>query len=268
MSPTSQKLLRLAGPPVILLSLAICGMLLSTHLAGQSAPTTPLTGNPNVPAIIPVSVDPTGTCVMNGTSGALYFSTQNITTGLRSYCVGALGSQTWATDGIKTAGFAPGTAGINLVPSTAGPLSLNSVQIVDSTGALNSNVSGESPMYAAYGNITLAQLNAGFQAVPDVASRTLKVLNEQFSAVGAAPAACTAIGVTDSSAVVAATVTIAALSGAGVQVTTETAPAAGAWTFTTFETGLTAGKGLKVVQTGSACTTMTSMNFKVLYTVQ
>lgn len=120
----------------------------------------------------------------------------------------------------------------------------------------------------AYGSLTLAQLNAGQTIVAANANRTAKILNAQLSAVGGAAATCTAIQVDDTAGtpIVGVSLTIAALSGAGVQVTTDTAPAAGAWTYTTYQSALTAGQGIQILKTGSNCATMTGLNYRVQYT--
>lgn len=142
--------------------------------------------------------------------------------------------------------------------------------LIDSTGALNSNTATSaqvSPVYAAYGTVTAAQLNAGQVIVPAVAGRTLKVLQYDSFATGAAVTTCTAIQLQDTAATVALSITIAAYSGANVMITTSTAPAAGAITYTTYEAALTAGAGLQLAKTGSNCAGLTLLGYKVLYTV-
>jgi hypothetical protein len=243
------RILSLAGIPAFLVLLAVTGMLVSVRLHSQTAPATP--AQPNVPAVVGVSVNPTGSCTMQGNLQAPTFVTVNLSTGAYTRCLAG----TWVTDAI-------------LMPSSGVLQYTGGIQLVDATGALNSNVAGESPVYSAYGSMTTANLNTGTNIVPPVTGRTLKVLQFDSSTTGGAATTCTAIVLEDTAPVVAISTTVAAYSGAGVQVTTSTAPAAGAMTFTTFLSALTANAGLKLASTGSACTVMTALNYKVLYTVQ
>jgi hypothetical protein len=213
------------------------------HVHAQSAPATPAPAN--TPAVVGVATNPSGSCTMNGQFTAPVFQTVNLSTGVTSRCVGG----TWATDTFTSAG---------------GTFNVNGVQQVDATGALNSNVAGESPVYSVYGNITTANINAGTTViVPATASRTIKVLHFLKQALGGSAATCTAVQMLDTSAVVAVSSPIANLT-ANTIVTEATASE----TLTTFLTGLTAGAGIKINQTGSACATMTSMNYAIFYTYQ
>lgn len=158
---------------------------------------------------------------------------------------------------------------LNLYGSPTLGLKINGTVALDPTGALaNIGTAGSAGVYSIAGNATTAQINAGITIVPAVTGRTLKIMGVLFQAIGGAAAGCTAIQVDDTTGtpVVGVSVTVAALTQ-NTMVTTDTAPAAGAWTYTTFLTALTANQGLQIIKTGSACTTLTSLNYRVFYTI-
>lgn len=138
-------------------------------------------------------------------------------------------------------------------------------QLADATGALSLSTAGNGPIYSVYGSATLAQINAGVTIVPAVTGRTLKIVGVLLQAIGGAAAGCTAIQVDDTTGtpVVGVSVAVAGLT----QNTIVTEATATNVTLTTFLTALTANKGLQIIKTGSSCTTLTSLNYRVLYTV-
>jgi hypothetical protein len=142
---------------------------------------------------------------------------------------------------------------------------VTAVPVLDVTAA----AAQQSTVYSVYGSITTAQINTGLTIVPAVAGRAIKILGALVQAVGGAAAGCTAIQIDDTAGtpVVGLSWTVAALTS-GTFVTSDTAPAAGALTATTFLTALTTGQGLQILKTGGSCTTLTSMNYRVLFTYQ
>jgi hypothetical protein len=119
----------------------------------------------------------------------------------------------------------------------------------------------------AEGQLTLAQLNAasgaGTVIVPAANGRTLTVVDAWFrSAAGGTCGGATAVVLEDTAAtdvlsVTAATLTLAALVRGG---------ASGA-TATNFGTALGKSKGLRIGRTVSDVTTMTAMDYMVLYKI-
>lgn len=72
--------------PTMFFALSVLIVAGALMLSSQTAPTTP--AGPNTPSVVYVSTDPTGSCTMNNIGTAPVFITQNVNTGLRSYCVG------------------------------------------------------------------------------------------------------------------------------------------------------------------------------------
>ena len=135
----------------------------------------------------------------------------------------------------------------------------------DDQGAATANytVSPSSATYSVYGNITLANINAGLTIVPGITSRAIVIHHFTLQAIGGAATACTLVELADTAGtpVVGVSVTIADLT----QSTIVNEASGTGVTLTTFLAGLTAGQGLQIIKTGSACTTMTSMNYEVIY---
>lgn len=149
---------------------------------------------------------------------------------------------------------------------------------IDNTGALYVTQGSATPgapvgtitaggVFSVSASLTLAQVNAGTIILPAVANQTYKVQHVSIQAIGGAAAACTLVEVADTAAspVVAMSSTVAGLtqntrvteaSAATIAVTSAFAP-----------TALTAGKGIQVLSTGSACTTATSFNVVVFFTI-
>ena len=124
----------------------------------------------------------------------------------------------------------------------------------------STNVRGR--VHCAQGNVLLADANAGYTIVPDSPGRTLNVVGGYLVARGGAAAVCTSVDVKDTADVVA----VACAQGSLTQDAYLPFSAAAGVTWTT-PTKLTAGKGLKIANTGGACTTATSFDYLVLYTV-
>jgi hypothetical protein len=149
---------------------------------------------------------------------------------------------------------------------------------IDNTGAFYVTQGSSTPgspvgvttaggMFSVSANLTLAQVNAGTTILPAVIGQTYKVQHVSIQAIGGAAAACTLVEVADTAAspIVAMSSTVAGLtqntrvtesSAATIAVTTAFAP-----------TALTAGKGIQVLSTCSACTTATSFNVVVFFTI-
>ena len=120
----------------------------------------------------------------------------------------------------------------------------------------------------AEGQVTLAEINAGTTTngviiVPNVAGKTITVVDAWFrSAAGGTCGGCTAVVLEDNAgvdvlSVTAATLTLAAVVRGGASNATAT----------NFGTALTKGKGLRISRTVADVTTMTAMDYVVLYKV-
>lgn len=117
-------------------------------------------------------------------------------------------------------------------------------------------------LHYAEGNVLLADANAGYIIVGDAPGRTINVVGGHLIARGGAAAAHTSMDVQDTDGVVAVAYEQAGLTeGAGLSYW---APAN--VTITT-PGPLTAGKGLQIKNTGDACTTATSFDYVVTFTV-
>jgi hypothetical protein len=118
------------------------------------------------------------------------------------------------------------------------------------------------PVWSADGNVSAAGLASGVTLQPALAGRQFKVIGGLFQAVGGTAATCTAVVVEDTStapniveSIPAATLTSGTWIGeSGANIT-----------FTHFLTPLPVGQGLVLISTGSTCTTMTSLNYRILY---
>lgn len=115
-------------------------------------------------------------------------------------------------------------------------------------------------------NLTLAQVNAGTVIVPAVTGQTYKLQHVVLQALGGNTAGCTLVEVADTagSPVVGISAAIAALTQNTI---VNEATASGVTVTTIAPTALTAAKGIQVLKTGSACTTATSFNVIVFYTI-
>jgi hypothetical protein len=119
--------------------------------------------------------------------------------------------------------------------------------------------------YSVSANVTLAQVNAGITILPLVTGQTYKVNHFLLTAVGGTTAGCTSVNISDTTGtpVNAAAVAVAALTS-GVPVD-ETITGV---TLTAFApTALTASQGIQLRHVGSACTTSTSFNVVVFFTI-
>ena len=119
--------------------------------------------------------------------------------------------------------------------------------------------------YSVSANVTLAQVNAGITILPVVTGQTYKVNHFLLTAVGGTTAGCTSVNISDTTGtpVNAAAVAVAALtSGTPVDETITGV------TLTAFApTALTLSQGIQVRHVGSACTTSTSFNVIVFFTI-
>lgn len=122
-------------------------------------------------------------------------------------------------------------------------------------------------VYQAYLSITTANLNAGASntLVAAVAGRTLTPVGFSMQALGGAAATCTAVVLEDTAAVIIATEVVAGLTQG--QIINEASAVANLTLGAGWNTALTTGEGIKVIQTGSACATATSFKLSVSYKI-
>jgi hypothetical protein len=117
----------------------------------------------------------------------------------------------------------------------------------------------------AAGQLTLAEVNAGKVVVPAVVKRAYTVVDCWLRAIGGAAANNTSVDVQDSvSATKVAVFTRAgltenALARAGVAVTSVA---------TNLNTSLGRGEGIRILNVGTACDTMVSLDYVILYKVE
>lgn len=148
---------------------------------------------------------------------------------------------------------------------------------IDNTGAMyitNGSAVPGSPVgttiagaiFSASANITLAQVNAGYTLVPAVTGQTYKLQHAVIQAKGGDTAGCTAVQIDDTAGtpIVGVSAAIAALTQDTV---VNEATASGVTVTTLAPTAFTASQGIQVIKTGSACTTATSFNVIVFYTI-
>lgn len=149
---------------------------------------------------------------------------------------------------------------------------------IDNTGALYITQGSPTPgapigaitaggIFSVAVNVTVAQVNAGFTFLPAVTGQTYKVHHAVIQALGGNAAGCTLVEIADT-----AGTPIVSMSAAVAALTQNTrvseATAAASVTTTAFApTALTASKGIQILQTGSACTTATSFNVIVFFTI-
>lgn len=122
-------------------------------------------------------------------------------------------------------------------------------------------------IYQSTLTITTANLNSGTSntIVTGVTGRTLTPVGFTMQALGGNTATCTAVVMEDTAAVVIATEAIAGLTTG--QIINEASAVANLTLGAGWNTALTTGEGIKVVQTGSACATATSFHFTVNYKI-
>lgn len=176
-------------------------------------------------------------------------------------------------------GVVQGAFGV-VVPKGTGMIRIGSRSTpitIDSTGALYITSGSPSPgsatgvttggiIVSTSANLTLAQVNAGTVILPAVTGQTFKLQHVVLQALGGATAGCTAVQVTDT-----AGTPIVGISAAVAALTQNTIVSEYTPTTVTVTTiapnALTASKGIQVIKTGSACTTATSFNVIVQYTI-
>ncbi len=122
-------------------------------------------------------------------------------------------------------------------------------------------------IYQSTLTISTANLNAGTSnvIVAAVAGRTLTPVGFTMQALGGNTATCTAVLIEDTAAVIVATEGVAGLTQG--QIINEASAIANLTLGAGWNTGLTTGEGIKVIQTGSACATATSFHFTVNYKI-
>ena len=116
----------------------------------------------------------------------------------------------------------------------------------------------------AEGNISRAQVNSGVLIIDAVAKRSITVVDAWIRAKGGAVTANTSIDLTDS---VSGTVAVSFAQAQSTENTILRAGATGA-TATNVGTALGAGEGLKIANVGTACDTVTTLDYVVLYKVE
>lgn len=184
-------------------------------------------------------------------------------------CAGTVGFPCQASFGVLVP-KGTGSSAVIRVGSRTTPIT------IDSTGALYITQGSGQPgaavgtitaggTFAVSASLTLAQVNAGITILPAVTGQTYKVSHFLLTAVGGTAAGCTSVNISDTTGtpVNAAAVAVAALtSGTPVDETITGV------TLTAFApTALTASQGIQVRHLGSACTTATSFNVIVYFTI-
>jgi hypothetical protein len=163
-----------------------------------------------------------------------------------------------------------GTAGVIRLGSYTTPLTIDktgAVYLTNGSGTPGAavGITSAGATFSVSANVTLAQVNAGITILPAVTGQTYKVNHFLLTAVGGTTAGCTSVNISDTTGtpVNAAAVAIAALtSGTPVDETISGV------TLTAFApTALTANQGIQVRHVGSACTTSTSFNVVVFFTI-
>lgn len=116
----------------------------------------------------------------------------------------------------------------------------------------------------AEGQLTLAQVNAGKFVVDPVAKRSITVVDAWVRAIGGAATSNTSIDIVDS---VSGTIAVSFARAQNTQNAILRAGATGA-TATNIGTALGAGEGLKIANVGTACDTMTALDYVIIYKVE
>jgi hypothetical protein len=118
----------------------------------------------------------------------------------------------------------------------------------------------KSKVHTVYGSLTTAQVNAGTLIADGRTGKSIAVVGGCMTATGSADTA-TSVAVKDTSDVVAVACGVAGLTN-GAQLGFD---AASNVTRTTYRTALTAGKGIKIDNTGSSLGTTTAVAYYVEY---
>ncbi len=119
-------------------------------------------------------------------------------------------------------------------------------------------------VHEVHGNATLADIKSGYIVADGVPNKQITVTGGYFKALGGAAGTATSVDVKDTANVVAVACAIAQLTeNTELQFT----PGATGITWTT-RGPLTAGKGIKIDDTGSALDTLTSMDYQIFYTIK
>ena len=148
---------------------------------------------------------------------------------------------------------------------------------IDSTGGtylLNESATPGAPvgtitaggLFAASGNLTLAQVNAGAVVVPAVTGQTYKIHHAVLVALGGSTATCTAVEFADTAGTPIVAMSVVA-AGLGQNVYASELSAANSTKTTLAPLALTANQGIQVLHTGSNCATATSFNWILFYTI-
>jgi hypothetical protein len=149
----------------------------------------------------------------------------------------------------------------------AGGYYLNGTNIY--TGTYGTAILGNPVVKLAQGNATVSQINAGQTILTGITGRVITITGYAVEAVGGTAATCTGIYLEDTNS---SPVIVTAIAAANLTTSTLNVPGAAGNTlgagFTYGISGLTSGKGLQIKVNGSNCTTMTSANYAITYTVQ
>ena len=163
-----------------------------------------------------------------------------------------------------------GTAGVIRLGSYTTPVTIDktgALYITNGSGTPGSAVGTISAggTFSVSANVTLAQVNAGITILPAVTGQTYKVSHFLVTAVGGTTAGCTSVNISDTTGTPVNVVAILAatlVSGTPIDETIT------GLTLTAFApTALTASQGIQVRHVGSACTTSTSFNVIVYFTI-
>jgi hypothetical protein len=112
------------------------------------------------------------------------------------------------------------------------------------------------------GNLTAAQLHAAPVIVTPITGQYVKIIGFTMQAKGGAAATCTSVQFVDTTGTPVVGVQVNQ-----AQLTQDTIinEATGSVVLTTFQTSFAIDKGLAIRDVGGQCTTMTSLNYMVLY---
>src|ERR1035437_3132856 len=123
---------------------------------------------------------------------------------------------------------------------------------------------GQQPVYSVEGNLTVAVLHLAPTIVLPIAGAKIKIVGFLLQAKGGAAATCTSVQVVDTTGT-----PVVGVQANAAQLTQDTVndESAASMVLTTFLVNFVSGKGLVIRDVGGQCSTMTSLNYLVLYKV-
>jgi hypothetical protein len=140
----------------------------------------------------------------------------------------------------------------------------NSAGVTQAQWYMTNNQTHQSEVYSTEGNVTSAVLNTGPIIVAPILGAQVKIVGFLLQAIGGAAATCTSVQVVDTTGT-----PVVGVQANAAQLTQNTVNTEGSasMVLTTFLTNFASGIGLAVRSVGGACTTMTSLNYRVYYKV-